>query len=98
MAFDLDEFRRDYPDAMAALCKFEGWTDADLNECDAAVAKAYERADPHELNCWATWIYLLALGMRRWRRKKAEEGEVTIIPLLTPGELERLQAKKDSRV
>lgn len=98
MPFDIDEFRRNYPDAMAALCKLEGWTDADLNECDAAVAKAYERADPHELQCWANWIWLLALRMRRWRRQKAEAGEVLIIPLMSPTELERLQARKDSRV
>ncbi len=98
MAFDIDEFRRNYPDAMAALRKFEGWVDADLDECDAAVAAAYKRADQSELQCWANWIWLLALRMRRWRREKAEAGEVTVIPLMTPTELERLQARKDSRV
>lgn len=98
MAFDIDEFRRNYPDAMAALRKFEGWKDADLDECDAAVAAAYERADQHELQCWAKWVWLLALRMRRWRREKAEADEVKVIPLMTPTELERLLARKDSRV
>lgn len=98
MPFDIDEFRRNYPDAMAALRKFEAWTDADLDECDQAVADAYKRADAHDLQCWANWIWLLALRMRRWRRETAEACEVQIIPLLTPTELERLQARKDSRV
>jgi len=97
MVFDIEEFRRNYPDAMESLREF-CWSDTDMDELDAAVADAYKRADPVELDGLSRWIADLALRIRRARREKAEAGEVKIIPFMTPTELERLQARKDSRV
>lgn len=94
MPFDLDRFRRQYPDAMAELRDTEGWTRADLDDADAAVAAAYKRNDPHELDCWANWIAMYA---RRHRTRLAEADEarlVRVVPLITPEELDQLQRSR----
>lgn len=101
MPFDLDRFRRQYPDAMAELRDTEGWTRADLDDADAAVTAAYERNDAHELECWANWIAMYARRRRtRLATEAAEAADaadarlVRVVPLITPEELDQLQRSR----
>lgn len=94
MPFDLERFRREYPEAMAELRETEGWTSADMDDVDAAVTAAYQRAEPHELACWANWISTYARRRRRRLAEAAEARLVRVIPLISPEELERLQQSR----